>query len=142
MTEILSTTTPGHADLLRTVLRLDAAASGLLGVVAAAGGAAGLLAAPLGTSAPWLVGVGLFLVVYALGLVALAAPTTIPRTGAWTVVIGNAAWVAASVVVALAGDLTVLGVVVVLVQAAAVALLAELQYTGLRRADGSQRPAR
>ena len=137
MTATFDTPTPtdtaAGTRLLRTVLRLDAAASGMLGILAASGGAAGLLAAPLGIAAPALVGVGLFLVVYALGLVALAAPAMIPRAGAWTVVVGNSAWVLASVAVAVVGGLTVLGTVVVLVQAAAVALLAALQYTGLRR---------
>ena len=143
MTDTLSPTPAAtRRDLLRTALRLDAAASGLLGVVAAAGGAAGLLATPLGIPGPWLVGVGAFLVVYALGLVALATPATIPPVGAWTVVVGNAAWVLAGVAVTVVGGLTVLGTIVVLAQAAAVALLAELQYTGLRRGREPQRPAR
>lgn len=134
MTDTLTTAPSASGErLLRTVLRLDAAASGALGVLAAAGGAAGLLAGPLGIPGPWLVGVGVFLVVYALGLVVLAAPRHVSRAGAWTVVIGNAGWVLGSVVAALVGGFTVLGTVVVVAQALAVALLAELQCTGLRR---------
>lgn len=124
------TTTSG---LLRTALRLDAAASGALGVLSLA--AAPVLTDVLGPPVPVLVGVGAFLVVFAAGLLVLAARRPIPRPAAWTVVIGNAGWVVASVLAAVLGAsaLTGLGVAVVLVQAAAVAVLADLQWLGLRR---------
>ena len=56
------------------------------------------------------------------------------------VVAGNLVWVAASVLAAVAGwwSPTTLGTLLVVAQAAAVALFAELQLTGLRRA---RRPA-
>lgn len=119
---------------LRSVLRLDAAASGALGVAAAAG--AGVLDTLLGLSTPLLIGVGVFLVVYATGLVLLAGRPTIPRPATWVVVLGNSAWVlmSAALVVGAWDRLTVLGVVVVLAQAAAVAVFADLQWaSGLRR---------
>jgi hypothetical protein len=65
-----------------------------------------------------------------------SAMRTIPRPAAWTAVVGNLAWSAGSIaaVVAARGSLTALGVGVVLVQAAAVAVFAEFQWLGLRRA--------
>ncbi|MDL5158211.1 hypothetical protein [Actinomycetospora termitidis] len=114
---------------LRRVLLLDAAASGALGVLGAAGSSA--LDDLLGLPAALLLGVGVFLVVYALGLVVLSRLATVPRGLTWVVVLGDGAWVLASValVVGIWSDLTVLGAVVVLAQAAAVAVFAELQYT-------------
>jgi hypothetical protein len=121
---------PTH-HLLRTVLRLDATASGALGV-------AGLVAAPalgdlLGAPAPAVLGVGAFLAGSAGALVALAARPVLHRPLVRTVVLGNAGWVGASVLVAILAPLTTAGVVVVLVQAVAVAAFAALQGLGLRR---------
>ena len=129
MTTTLRPTSTDH--LLRSVLRLDATASGALGV-------AGLLAAPalgdlLGAPAPAVLGVGAFLTAFAAGLVGLAARPVVPRPLARTVVLGNAGWVVASVLVAVLAPLTTAGVVVVLGQAAAVAGFAALQALGLRR---------
>ena len=120
--------------LLRFALRLDAAGSGALGLVGLA--AAAPLADPLGMTAAGLLGTGAFLVAYALALVLLAARPVIPRAAAWTVVLGNAAWVLGSLGAAVAGreTFTALGVAVVLAQAAAVAVFADLQWLGLRRA--------
>lgn len=132
----LSATPARTADggrLLRLALRIDATASGALGVLGVA--AAPLLADLLGAPAPVLFGVGVFFVVFAAALLVLASRRSIPRPAAWTVVLGNAVWAAGSVVAAIvaAGTLTGLGVGVVLAQAAAVALFADLQWMGLRR---------
>jgi hypothetical protein len=120
--------------LLRFALRLDAAGSGALGLI-------GLVAAaphadPLGMTAGALRGTGAFLVGYALVLVFLAARPVIPRAAAWAVVLGNTAWVLGSLGAAVTGwdTFTALGVAVVLAQAAAVAVFADLQWLGLRRA--------
>ena len=120
--------------LLRFALRLDAAGSGVLGLVELA--AAAPLADPLGMTTAGLRGTGAFLVAYALGLVLLAARPVIPRAAAWAVVVGNTAWVLGSMGAAVAGrdTFTALGVAVVLAQAAAVAVFADLQWLGLRRA--------
>jgi hypothetical protein len=128
------TTTTDHGPL-RLALRLDAAASGALGVLGVA--AAPALAGLLGPPAAVLLGVGAFLVVFATGLLVLSARPAPPRPAVRTVVIGNAAWVVASVVATVAwwDALTPLGVGVVLAQAAAVAVFAGLQHAGLRRAD-------
>ncbi|WP_433290739.1 hypothetical protein ACQPZQ_00160 [Pseudonocardia sp. CA-142604] len=129
----LATTSDG-GRLLRFALRLDAAGSGALGVVGLA--AALLLTDLLGVTANVLRGTGAFFVAYAVALVVLAAMRTISRPAAWTVVVGNLAWSAGSIVAVVAAreSLTALGVGVVLVQAAAVAVFAELQWMGLRRA--------
>lgn len=135
MTAITDTTSATDARrALRGVLRLDAVASGALGIAAAAG--AGVLDTLIGLPAEMLLGVGIFLVVYAAGLVLLAARPAIPRPATWVVVLGNTAWVLVSLGLAVGAweRLTVLGAVVVLAQAAAVAVFADLQWaTGLRR---------
>lgn len=137
MTAPTRTRTSDGGRLLRLALRVDAAASGALGL-------AGLLAAPrvadlLGPPAPLLFGVGAFLVIFALSLLVLAARPEIPRPAGRLVVIGNGAWVAASVVAVVIGweALTALGVGVVLAQALAVAVVADLQWLGLRRATAA-----
>jgi hypothetical protein len=120
--------------LLRFALRLDAAGSGALGVLGLA--AAAPLADLLGTTAGALFGIGAFFVVYALVLLPLAARPVIPRAAAWAVVLGNTVWALGSICAVVAGrdELTTLGVAVVLAQAAAVAVFADLQWLGLRRA--------
>jgi hypothetical protein len=120
--------------LLRFALRLDSAGSGSLGVVGLA--AASLLSDLLGVTENVLRGTGTFLVAYAVALVVLAAMRTIPRPAAWSVVVANLLWSVGSIltVVAAGESLTGLGVAVVLVQAAAVAVFAGLQWVGLRRA--------
>jgi hypothetical protein len=124
--------TRDDGQLLRFALRLDAAASGALGVLSVA--AAPALADLLGPGAGALRGIGAFLLVYAAGLVLLAGLRSIPRPAAWTVVVGNLAWAAGTTVLAFAvHELTTFGTVVVLAQAAAVAAFADLQWVGLRR---------
>lgn len=124
--------TTDRARLLRLVLRVDAAASGALGLAGLA--AAPLLSGLLGPPVPVLVGTGAFLAVFAGGLLVLASRPEIPRPAALTVVVGNAAWVLGSVAAVLGWEaLTGLGVAVVLAQAAAVAVFADLQWLGLRR---------
>jgi hypothetical protein len=90
----------------------------------------------LGPTTGMLRGAGAFLVAYAVVLVLIAARPTIPRPAAWAVVIGNGAWVLGSIGAVVAGrdTFTTLGVAMVLAQAAAVAVFADLQWVGLRRA--------
>jgi hypothetical protein len=127
----------GRDRLLRLSLNLDALASGALGVLLAAAGA--VLDELLGIPAATLVPVGVFLVVYAAALWYIGSRPQVSRPAVWVVVVGNLGWVAASVVAAAAGwwSPTALGTVVLLAQAAAVALFAELQFTGLRRAGAA-----
>ena len=111
--------------LLRQSLKLDAVASGALGV----------LDELLGIPAQVLVPVGGFLVVYAASLWLLGTRDRVSRPAVWVVVVGNLLWAGASVVAAVAGwwSPTATGIAVVLAQAAAVVVFAELQFTGLRR---------
>jgi hypothetical protein len=124
--------TRDDGSFLRLALRLDAAASGLLGLVSLA--AAPALTDLLGPGTGALRGFGAFLVVYAAGLALLAGLRAVPRPAAWTVVVGNMAWAVGTGVLAFAvPDLTTIGIVVVLAQAAAVLGFVDLQVVGLRR---------
>jgi predicted amidohydrolase len=89
----------------------------------------------LGIPAEVLVPVGGFLVVYAASLWFLGTRARVSRPAVWVVVVGNLLWAGASVVAAAAGwwSPTATGIAVVLAQAAAVVVFAELQLTGLRR---------
>jgi hypothetical protein len=117
----------------RLAVRLDAAACPAMGVLLAAGGA--LLDDLLGIPAAVLVPIGGFLVVYAAALWVLGSRPRVSRPAVWAVVAGNLCWVAASVAAVAAGwwSPTAAGVAFVLLQAAAVAVFAEFQISGLRR---------
>lgn len=119
--------------LLRAALRVDAVASGGLGVLGLA--AAPLLAEVAGPPAALLRGLGAFLVVFAAGLVLLAARPRPPRGAVRAVVVGNGLWAVGSVLAAVVGGsgLTGFGVAGVLAQAAAVAAFAAVQHVGLHR---------
>jgi hypothetical protein len=121
--------------LLLRWIRLDALVSGTSGVVAAAGAFA--LDGVLGVSAAFLVVLGIFLLGYA-GWLLLLARRGAPAQGAKAVIAGNALWVGASVVAVIADWLTLTsaGTAVALVQATAVALIAETQWVALRRRGG------
>jgi hypothetical protein len=120
--------------LLRLMLRVDAAASGAmgLGTVVAASTLDGVLGVPAG----WLVTLGVVLLAWAGGLAWLSTRERIAAGPAWTVVVLNLVWVVDSVVALLAGwfTFTDIGIALVIAQAVAVAAFAELQYVGLRRA--------
>jgi hypothetical protein len=124
----LSSSSRGEPELPQ-VLRVDAftcAAMGLLLVAAATP-----LSGWLGLPEPLLFWAGVVLFPCAL-LMLLAARR--PRFGPLVglIVLGNFAWVAASAVVAAVFSPTTLGLVFVLVQAAVVAVLAWLEWRGLR----------
>ncbi|MGE3424952.1 MAG: hypothetical protein AB7N24_23130 [Dehalococcoidia bacterium] len=127
--------TADRSSYLRRVLWVDAAtclAMGVLLVIAAAP-----LSEFLGLPARLLsyAGVALFPVALFMGWVALRESLSVG--GAWVVILGNAGWVAGSVAALLVFSPTAIGYAFVLVQAVAVALLAELEYVGLRRAENS-----
>jgi hypothetical protein len=116
-------------------LRVDALVSGAFGLLIAATApfVDGLLGAPIG----FLVPLGVFLLGYA-GVLVLFARRGAPARAVKAVVAGNALWVVASVAAVLADvlTLTATGTVVALLQAGAVALLAELQLRSLRTKTG------
>src|SRR5438067_5376877 len=120
-------------ELLRFALKLDAGVSGVAGVAIATG--AGVFDGELGAPAAALVAAGAVLVGWAVALWTLASRRDVTRRTAWTVIARNVAWAGASGLVALDwSPLTAAGTALVLMQAVAVVVLADLQYLGLRRA--------
>jgi hypothetical protein len=115
---------------LRRALLADAAVSAAAGLVQAAGGAAGVSSLGL----PLLLGSGLFMLVYAAALVALARASTVHRLWIAIIVVGNFAWADACVAL-WAFDFvspTPLGAAWLLAQAAVVTALAVWQGSGWR----------
>jgi len=123
--------TEDRSAYLRRVLYADTA------TCIATGALLTLDAAPLspllGLPAALLLYSGLSLFPIAAFMLWVATRRDIPRPGAWLVVIGNAAWVIGSVAVLAGLSPTTLGYAFVIAQAVVVALLAELEYAGLRK---------
>jgi hypothetical protein len=119
----------------RRVLALDALLSGVMGALMAL--AAAPLSSLLGLQASLLTWAGLSLIPFAAWVGWLAARELPSRAGVWAVVVCNAFWVVASFGLLAADwfDLTLLGKAFVTFQALVVAILAELQFFGLRRAS-------
>lgn len=122
-----------NPKFLRTVLLVDAAtcvATGLLMTLAA-----GLLANVTQLPPELLRSAGLSLFPIAAFIAFIATRAELPRAGVWLVILGNAAWVAASLWVIFGGATSpnAFGHAFVAVQALAVAVLAELEFTGVRR---------
>ncbi len=116
---------------LRRVLMVDAAtclATGLLMTLFATP-----LSALLGLPATLLLYAGMSLFPIAAFMAWLAVRRDVSRWGAWLVILGNAGWVAGSVLVLLLFSPTAAGYAFVIAQAVVVGFLAELEYTGLRR---------
>jgi hypothetical protein len=127
---------------LRRALVLDAVASGATGLLMIAGAA--LVEGLLGLPAALLRGAGLVLVPYVAFVIYTGTRETIARPAVWAIIVANALWAAASAALLVSGWVapTALGTAFVIVQAAVVALLGELQYVGLRRgANGSMAAA-
>lgn len=127
--------------LLRHAILLDAIVSGATGALLWLGAAplSGLLGLPLAL----LTSAGLFCVVYAAGLVLVARLAVIPRRLALAIVVGNVAWVAASLWLPVSGLVTptTLGTAFVLVQAAAVMAFAVMQWIGVTRIEATMATA-
>ena len=119
---------------LRNVLIVDAAsgaASSLLHLLGA-----GVLAKWLGLPYGVLVMSGAVLLAYVAAAAYIAACDPIPRSLVALLIAANWAWVGASAVVFFmeSGSATPLGQAYIVIQALAVAALAELEWFGLRRA--------
>ena len=133
----MATTTTRISPFLRRVLLADAAASGLTGLMMALGADAPL-AGLLGVPAALLRYAGLALLPFAGFVLWLATrEAAVPRLAVWVVILGNALWAVDSLALLLSGWIapTALGIGFVAAQALAVAVLAELQYVGLRRSQ-------
>lgn len=121
------------ASFLRRILLADAAISGAFGILLAL--AAPFLSRVIAVSAPFLRAVGISLIPFAALLVFLVLRRHIAPASVWSVIALNVAWVAASVLVLLTGTIqpNAAGYGFVILQAALVAVFAELQYVGLRK---------
>src|ERR1700737_4462892 len=119
--------------MLRLVLRLDALTCGVSGVVLLIDGP--MLADQLGTPLGVLQPLGVLLVAFAATLWAVEARLGMNERAVWAVIILNGVWVAASLLAVLLGwlPLTGLGTGLVIAQAALTALVADLEFVGLRR---------
>lgn len=135
MTTTFATTAAQPADrFLRTILKIDTVTCAVTGAGFVALGEVHweVFGLPTALTMP----AGIFLIALAVGLWTLGSLTAVNAKAVWVVVAGNFAWVAASIMLIVASlvDLTTLGIVFVAVQAAAVAVIAELEIVGLRKA--------
>lgn len=121
---------------LKRVLLLDAASC--LGMGATLIFGADLLSGPLGMSAALLEGAGIALLPIGLYMGWLGLRLNAAAMFVWLVILGNAAWVAKSLVLAFGHpEITPLGIAFVTGQAAFVLLMAILEYAGVRRAPAT-----
>ena len=123
-----------HASqLLRRALLADAVFSGISAVVMTLDAAA--LAPLFNLPEALLRETGLFLIAYTALVGWLASRGAVPKALVLMVVVGNAAWTVASIALLLSGAVSpnLLGVVMVVAQAIATGVFAELQFIGLRK---------
>lgn len=125
--------TTAASPFLRRVLLVDAATSGAAGLVLALG--AGPLAGLLGVPEGLLRAAGVVLLPFAAFVLWIGTREAVPRRAVWAVILANGLWALDCLALLLSGRIapTGLGLGVIAAQALAVALLAELQYVGLRR---------
>jgi hypothetical protein len=121
------------SPLLRQALLADAATSGAFGLLMLL--AAGPLGHLLGLPEMLLRIAGLVLLPFAAFLAWLGLRVQVQRLLVWAVVIGNALWVADSILLLVSGwvEPTTAGYAFVIMQALAVLMYAEFQFIGLRR---------
>ncbi len=118
---------------LRTVLLVDAATCVATGLLMAVG--ADMLAGLTAIPDPLLRYAGISLFPVAIFIALVGTRDSLSPPAVWVVIIGNALWVAGSALLLIGGMIApnALGYVFVSAQAAAVAVLAELEYFGLRQ---------
>jgi hypothetical protein len=125
------------STFLSRALLADAVFSGVSAAGLTLG--AGLLAPFLNLPEALLRETGLFLIAYAALVGWLGTRSSVPTVLVWIVVAGNAAWTLASIALLFSGAVSpnLLGEIVVVAQAIATGVFAELQYVGLRRSAGA-----
>lgn len=120
---------------LRTALAIDATASGVSGLLFtfAASFIADWMALPVGLVF-W---IGIFMFPWTALLATAARQAILSRVALMGIIAVNALWVVASFGIMLGGvvDPTTLGIAFITVQAIGVAVFAELQFVGMRRAS-------
>ncbi len=121
------------STFLRHALLADAAASGATALVLIIG--AGVLDGLLGLPVALMRGAGLILIPYVAFVAWLGTRERLTGSAVRTVIVLNAIWAFASLLVLVGGAVapTMLGYAFVVLQALVVALFGELQYVGLRR---------
>ena len=124
------------SQLLRRALLADAVFSGISAIAMVLD--AGALASLLGLPEALLRETGLFLIAYTALVGWLGTRTSLPKGPVILVVAGNAAWTLASIALLLSGAVSpnLFGTIVILAQAIATGVFAELQYMGLRKSEG------
>jgi len=127
----METMTLDRSSFLRRALWADAATCLPMGALLAL--AAGPLAKLLALPEPLLFWAGIALFPCAAFMAWLACQGRVSVPGAWLVILGNAAWIAGSVLVLALLAPNAFGTVFVIGQAIVVAVLAALEHTGLRR---------
>lgn len=127
----MHTLTP--SPLLRFALRLDGAASFVLGILTCVGYLA--LKPIFGASAGAIFAIGSFMLGYGATIGWLSTRARIDQRLVWIVAVGNLIWAIDSVLLAGSNWIapTTLGLALILGQAVAVAGFAALQYLGLRQ---------
>lgn len=126
--------TADRSTFLRRVLCVDAATCVATGALLSLESAR--LATLMGLPAGLLLWAGVALFPIAAFMLRTGLARDLSRPAVWVVIIGNAGWVAGSALLLLATAPTGLGYAFVIAQAVVVALLAELEYAGLRRLGG------
>lgn len=124
------------STFLSRALLADAIFSGISAAGLTLG--AGLLAPLLNLPEALLRETGLFLIAYTALVGWLGTRSSVPKVLVLIVVAGNAAWTLASIALLFSGAVSpnLLGEIVVVAQAIATGVFAELQYIGLRRSGG------
>lgn len=121
------------SPLLRFALRLDGVASAMVGALTLIG--VSPVSSWVGAPGAAVLGAGVFLLAYGAAIGWLSTRVRLDTRLVWAVIVGNLIWVADSVLLAGSDWISpgALGLMLLLGQAVAVALFAELQYLGLRQ---------
>ena len=124
------------STFLRRALLADAIFSGVAAVGFTFG--AGAFASLFNLPEALLRDTGLFLIAYTALVGWLASRGSVARPLVLLVVVGNAAWTVGSIALLFSGAVNpnLLGIILVVAQAIATGVFAELQYIGLRKSGG------
>jgi hypothetical protein len=119
--------------MLKFALKLDGVASFALGLLTL------LIRPEVGMPTGWQIGLGLFCVVYGVGVFALGTRASPDRRMVLLIIIGNVVWALDSILTAELDwfPLSGTGVALVLAQGLAVLGFAVLQFIGLKRAGSA-----
>ena len=125
------------SSFLSRALLADAVFSGVAALAFTFG--AGAFASLFNLPQALLLETGLFLIAYAAFVGWLGWRHTVMKALVWIVIAGNAAWTLGSIALLLSGSVSpnILGTVMVVAQAIATGVFAELQYVGLRKSGGA-----